>query len=119
MQESTQRGGMRPFGISILIAGVDHEGPKLFQIDPSGSFFAWKATAIGKNADSSRDFLEKRYEDGMELEDAVHIALLTMKENFEGEMNETNIEIGIASDTDGEFRLLSQQEIKDYLREAA
>ena len=55
----------------------------------------------------------------MELEDAVHIALLTMKENFEGEMNETNIEIGIASDTDGEFRLLSQQEIKDYLREAA
>ena len=31
------------------LAGFDHNGPQLFQIDPSGSYFAWKASAIGKH----------------------------------------------------------------------
>ena len=48
MQEYTQRGGVRPFGISLLLAGFDHNGPQLFQIDPSGSYFAWKASASAR-----------------------------------------------------------------------
>jgi 20S proteasome subunit alpha 2 len=50
------------------------------QVDPSGSYFPWKATAIGKSATSAKTFLEKRYSEGLELEDAIHIALLTLKE---------------------------------------
>lgn len=33
---------------------------------------------------NARTFLEKRYSEDMELEDAVHTALLTLKEGFEG-----------------------------------
>jgi hypothetical protein len=62
MQEFTQSGGVRPFGISLLLAGFDHSGPHLYQIDPSGSFIAWKANAIGKNFVNAKSFLEKRYE---------------------------------------------------------
>jgi 20S proteasome subunit alpha 2 len=36
MQEYTQSGGVRPFGVSLLVAGYDHDGPQLFQVDPSG-----------------------------------------------------------------------------------
>jgi 20S proteasome subunit alpha 2 len=128
MQEATQSGGVRPYGVSLLIAGwddgiepetedagivgrdVDPEkkpigktggilkgGPSLYQVDPSGSYFPWKATAIGKSATSAKTFLEKRYTDGLELEDAVHIALLTLKETIEGEMNGETIEIGTFS----------------------
>lgn len=62
MQEYTQSGGVRPFGVSLLIAGVDKEGAlSLYQVDPSGSFWAWKASAIGKNMVSAKTFLEKRY----------------------------------------------------------
>ena len=124
MQEATQSGGVRPYGVSLLIAGwddgilpeaegkeieVDGEkkkisgktggilkgGPSLYQVDPSGSYFPWKATAIGKSATSAKTFLEKRYTEGLELEDAIHIALLTLKETIEGEMNGDTVEIGM------------------------
>jgi 20S proteasome subunit alpha 2 len=68
-------------------------GPRLYQVDPSGSYFPWKATAIGKSATSAKTFLEKRYTEGLELEDAIHIALLTLKETIEGEMNGETVEI--------------------------
>lgn len=108
--------GVRPFGVSLLCAGYDQEGPQLYQIDPSGSYWAWKATAIGKRQSSAKSFLEKRYSSDMELEDAIHTAILTLKDGFEGEMSENSIEIGIVGE-DQVFRLLAPNEVKDYLEE--
>lgn len=118
MQEYTQAGGVRPFGVSLLIAGYDDDGPQLFQADPSGAYFGWKATAIGQDFVNAKTFLEKRYNDEIELEDAIHTALLTLKENFEGEMTEHNIEVGVIK-ADKKFRVLSTSEVRDYLDEAA
>lgn len=55
-------------------------------MDPSGAYFGWKATAIGSNFVNAKQHLEKRYSEDLELEDAVHTALQTMKEGFEGEV---------------------------------
>ena len=85
--------GVRPFGVALMLAGYDAGGPQLYQIDPSGTFFAWKASAIGKNMMNAKTFLEKRYAEDVEVEDAVHTALLTLKESFEGEMTGSNIEV--------------------------
>lgn len=60
MQEYTQSGGVRPFGVSLLICGWDSDRGYLFQCDPSGAYFAWKATALGKNNVNGKTFLEKR-----------------------------------------------------------
>ncbi|KAJ2726239.1 Proteasome subunit alpha type-2 [Coemansia sp. Benny D115] len=123
MQEFTQSGGVRPFGVSLLLAGVDERGPNLYQVDPSGSYFPWKATAIGKNMVNSKTFLEKRFNGDMELEDAVHTAILTLKEGFEGQMSEQSIDVGIVNvvpnaqsgQTTPTFQRLTPAEIKDYL----
>ena len=116
MQEKTQAGGYRPFGVSVLIAGYDEDGPHLTQIDPSGAYYNWKATAIGKNSKNAKIFLEKRYKADMEIEDAIHTALLTLKEGFEGEMNSNNIEVGVVRE-DKKFQVLTPQQIKEYLDE--
>ncbi|KAH8934375.1 hypothetical protein BDL97_18G080100 [Sphagnum fallax] len=116
MQEFTQSGGVRPFGVSLLVAGFDDNGPQLYQVDPSGSYFSWKASAIGKNVSNAKTFLEKRYTDDMELEDAIHTAILTLKEGFEGQISGKNIEIGIV-DASCKFRVLTPAEVDDYLAE--
>jgi len=116
MQEFTQSGGVRPFGVSLLMAGVDDDGPQLYQVDPAGSYWAWKASAIGKNSVNAKTFLEKRYDPEMELEDAIHTAILTMKEGFDGSIDENNIEIGVVG-MDRKFRILSTAELRDYVTE--
>ncbi|KAL4648935.1 proteasome subunit alpha type-7-like, partial [Arapaima gigas] len=70
-QRYTQSNGRRPFGISALIMGFDFDGtPRLYQTDPSGTYHAWKANAIGRSAKTVREFLEKNYkEEDMESDD--------------------------------------------------
>jgi 20S proteasome subunit alpha 2 len=112
-------------------------------VDPSGSYWAWKASAIGKNATNAKTFLEKRYlsHPDMELEDAINTAILTLKEGFEGTscgttptrrlcplsfsshvwlsgaMNETNIEIGVIGKDKKKFEVLSPERVAEYLAE--
>ncbi|CAN6481723.1 unnamed protein product [Victoria cruziana] len=71
---------------------------------------------MGKNVSNAKTFLEKRYTDDMELDDAVHTAILTLKEGFEGQISGKNIEIGIIGE-DRQFRVLKPSEIDDYLAE--
>lgn len=49
MREYTQAGGVRPFGVSLLIWGWNEGRPCLFESDPSGAYFARKVTVMGKN----------------------------------------------------------------------
>lgn len=112
-QEFTQSGGVRPFGCSLLVAGSDANGIHLYQIDPSGTFWAWKAAAIGADSAVAKTFLEKRYTGDMELEDCIHTAILTIKEDFGGEMSAENTQV--ARVIDGRFEILSVDLLKDYL----
>ncbi len=73
---------------------------------------------MGKNQTSAKAFLEKRYAEDMELEDAVHTALLTLKEGFEGEMTADAVEVAVVG-ADGAFRVLTAAEVGDYLREVS
>jgi len=120
-QQFTQQGGVRPFGVSLMVAGIDDNGPHLYQVDPSGAYFGWKASAIGKDSTNRKSFLEKRYGEEALLEDAIATAILTLKENFEGGMTADNIEIGVIEecpeypDRHRKFRVLTKEETTDYL----
>lgn len=88
-QRYTQQGGVRPFGIATLVAGVndDDKGvkPYLYQTDPAGTHSRWRAQVIGgRNAKSLREFLEKQYqdlkEDDLTEEKCVRLAIQALSE---------------------------------------
>mmetsp|Transcript_29537 Transcript_29537/g.75796 ORF Transcript_29537/g.75796 Transcript_29537/m.75796 type:complete len:245 (-) Transcript_29537:104-838(-) len=93
-QKYTHRGGVRPFGISTLLGGFNTDGvPELYQTDPAGTYYAWKATAIGKNSKSVVDFLEKKYVEDLAEDAALRLALKGLLEVTEA--SGKNIEVVI------------------------
>ncbi|KAM9431372.1 proteasome subunit alpha type-7-like [Salvelinus alpinus] len=114
-QRYTQSNGRRPFGISSLIVGFDFDGtPHLYQTDPSGTYHAWKANAIGRSAKTVREFLEKNYkEEHMESDtDAIKLAVRALLEVVQS--GGKNIELAIMK-RDESMKILVQEEIEEYV----
>lgn len=88
-QLCTQSGGLRPFGVSLLIAGADEDGIKLFETDPTGIYFQYKATAIGEGEVEVKAILSKEYKESITLEEGLKLSISALKkvlsESFEAE----------------------------------
>lgn len=73
-QQYTQFGGVRPFGVALILGGVVNGMTQLFLTDPSGAYISYDAVAIGANADRVSEFLEKHYSADMSIKDASILA---------------------------------------------
>lgn len=71
----TQHAGVRPFGVSMIIGGVDETGSRILQTDPSGACWAYKAIAIGAGSDAVKELLEAKYRDDLTLDEALSLAI--------------------------------------------
>ncbi|MEM3362496.1 MAG: archaeal proteasome endopeptidase complex subunit alpha [Candidatus Anstonellaceae archaeon] len=116
MQLYTQYGGVRPFGVSLLIAGIDDK-PKLFEAEPSGALTGYLACAIGADKKEVEEFLEKEYDEKIKLESAVSLALEALKKNSELKPTTKNIEIATCSVSTKKFVFLQEKEIEKYLKQ--
>ena len=86
-QICTQSGGLRPFGVSLLYAGIDVNGKmQLYETDPTGIYFPYKATVIGEGENEIREPLHKEYKDSLSMDDGLKLILKALKkflgENF-------------------------------------
>ena len=116
-QKYTQKGGRRPFGISTLIGGFDMDGKcSLWETEPSGGYSEWKATAIGKNDTTVKEYLEKKFDEreknslnnDLTEDEAVKLAVQALLEHVES--GAKNIEIAILRQ-DQELEYLSAEKI--------
>lgn len=112
----TQHGGVRPFGARLLIAGVDSKEAHLFETDPSGVVAAYKCQAIGGGAQTVIDFLERKYEDDMQLEGATRLALEALKLVVEGDLDSEKVEMAMIPTKSAKFQKLSSTEIEKYVK---
>jgi proteasome alpha subunit len=111
----TQHAGVRPFGVSLLVAGVDDSGPKLYSTEPSGSIWGHKAAAIGSGAQTVTEYLEEVYSDSMTLDEGVVLALRALKQAIEDELHPQMVEVAVIPKETRILRILSLEELTQYL----
>lgn len=114
----TQHAGVRPFGVSLLIAGVDRFGPKLFMTEPSGAYAGYYVVSIGAGSQQVTEFFEKNFSEKTEIEDGVVLALKSLDQAIEGGIDESKVEIATIDVRTKKFRKLSAAELSKYISKA-
>ncbi|MBS3150740.1 archaeal proteasome endopeptidase complex subunit alpha [Candidatus Woesearchaeota archaeon] len=109
-QSYTQFGGARPFGVSLLVAGVN-DSNDLYVTDPTGIFFQYKATAIGEMEDEIKDILNKEYKDSIDLNSGIKLGLKAMRKVQGKNFDITRLDVGVINNTDMKFRKLSVSDL--------
>lgn len=111
----TQHAGVRPFGASIIFAGMDRTGSRIFLSEPSGAYWGFKAVSIGAGAEVVKSLLEKHYREDMTLEGSILLSLYCLSKVIEGTLDPAKIKIATVPADMRKFRILSWEEIDKYL----
>ena len=117
-QQFTQFAGVRPFGVSLIISGVDKGGPQLFLTDPSGNYVGYNAVAIGAGSDQVTEFFEKSYTDDVSLDDACVLAVEAVYLVSEEKTGTKHIKMAIIDAKEKKMRRLAEKEIDKYAEKA-
>ena len=116
MQVYTQYGGIRPFGVSLLIAGVDDQGPKLFEAEPSGAMTAYKADSIGANKKEVDEHLEAKYSEKLSVDESIRVCVNALRKTQEEKLGQENVEISYVTKKTIKCVTLTDKEVGKYLK---
>lgn len=114
-QAYTQYGGARPFGVSILIAGIDEEGPQLFVTDVTGIYFRYKATAVGEFDVELKEILDASFKEDMSMDDALNMVINALKKVYAKDFDASKVDCAFVHVTKG-FSLLDKSYMKKFVR---
>ena len=118
LQQFTQFGGVRPFGVSLIFCGVDRTGSHVWKTDPSGNYVAFNAIAIGSGSEKVIELLEKQYKDDISFDDAIILALESIFTSSEEPTDIQNIKMSIIDSETHTMRSLSDDEMANYAKKA-
>ena len=111
-QQYTQYAGVRPFGVSLIIAGVDeNNGPVVFLTDPTGTYSGFHAIAIGQGSDQVNDYLEKNYREEISLDEAVTLAIECIYLVSEDKVGTGHIKVSVVDADSKKMRRLTEEEV--------
>jgi len=121
-QYFTMHGGVRPYGVSILYCGWDkHLVFQLYQGDPSGNYGGWKATSIGGSSQSATSMLEQDYDESMDLEKAINLAMgIYLKTLDTQTLNAEKIEVSLIKRVNGtvQYTVMKPADVNKYCKKA-
>ncbi|GAC76369.1 hypothetical protein PANT_20d00083 [Moesziomyces antarcticus T-34] len=131
----------RPFGVALLIAGIDEKGPQLsplsrfvfhtgfvarssYHADPSGTFVRYDAKAIGSGSEGAQTELQDKYNKDMSLKDAEILCLRVLKQVMEEKLDQNNVQLAtvtprVAKDgrPSGQFAIMKEDQLQALIAE--
>ena len=117
IQQYTQVGGARPFGVALIIGGVEDGQPRLYETDPSGTPYEWKALAVGADRGEIEDYLEEHYDEQMDLDGGIGLALSALASANEGVLSPEGIGAATIDAETATFREVTDEELESHLAE--
>lgn len=113
-QQFTQFAGARPYAVALILAGIDKSGAWLFQTDPSGTFIAYDAVAIGNYSDKVNEFLEKKYHGNLSIDEASILALDSINLISEEKTGASNLRMAQIDTKTKRIKFLENNDIENY-----
>jgi proteasome alpha subunit len=110
----TQHAGVRPFGVSIIFAGADKTGGRLFATDPSGSIRGWKAIAVGVGKETVEGILKTEYDEKLDLESVTKLAIKSLVKAQEARGEQPRVKIAVVPIATKKIKMLTEEEIETY-----
>lgn len=112
-QICTQSAGLRPFGVSLLIAGVEEDDSlKLFLTDPTGIYFQYQAAVIGEGEAEIEPILQKKYRPSLTVEEGLKLALEALKLALKKDFSPERVAISYIPLKEKKYKLFSKEELK-------
>mmetsp|Transcript_44123 Transcript_44123/g.54064 ORF Transcript_44123/g.54064 Transcript_44123/m.54064 type:complete len:259 (-) Transcript_44123:36-812(-) len=105
----------RPFGVALLIAGIDNDGPALYVIDPSGTIVRYLAVAVGAGGESAMSTLQDRYAKSMNLRESEDLGAEILKQVMEDKISNINCEISLLNMSNKKYNKYNDKQISDVL----
>jgi 20S proteasome subunit alpha 5 len=112
-------GQARPFGVSLLCAGVDENGPCLYHTDPAGTMTKYLAKAIGAGSEGAQTALQDQYHKSLTLDEAKKIGLEILKQVMEDSLNEKNVEMAVVTTENPVFTFVDKTELSGMIKTLA
>jgi proteasome alpha subunit len=110
-QICTQSGGLRPFGVSVLIAGIDGKKPVLYQTDPTGIYFEYRASVIGEGEEEVEEILKKEYRAELSIDEGVALSLKALKKVLGDKFHADRVDAAYITVEQKSFQRYSREDI--------
>lgn len=114
MQQYTQHPGIRPFGVSLLIAGISEGKPKLYTSEITGNYYEYNAIVIGRNDDKIKEVLRKEYKSGIKTDEAIKLSLNIFKNVLGDKFDISRFNVGVIKMENNKLKKLTVEEIKKF-----
>ena len=116
-QICTQSAGLRPFGVSMLVAGVEDDGTvKLFITEPYGLYFQQYAAVIGEGEAHIQPLLEKKWKASLSVQDGIKLGLEALKDYLGSEFNFDRADVVYVDTKSKRVTKLTDGELKNYIK---
>jgi proteasome alpha subunit len=115
-QMFTQYGGARPFGISIMLGGVNKGKTHLYTTDVTGNFLAYRANAIGEHDEQIKEILRKDFKDEMTMDEGIKFVLKIFKDILGKNFDIDRFDVGRISLKDAKLERIHGDYLKKFLK---